>query len=95
MEELVPIILGIILGALIGRSTTGIARIVLSVAAVLVSGTGATILSGEYVESWVYLLLDFGEAALGLGLGFVIAHRMLSGRTALSARRPASRHEGS
>jgi hypothetical protein len=95
MEELVPVILGVILGVLIGRSTTGISRIVLSVAAVLVSGAAATVLSGEHVESWVYLLLDLGEASLGLGLGFVIAHRLRFGRAALNARRPASRQESS
>jgi hypothetical protein len=95
MEELVPVILGVVLGALIGRSTTGRTRIVLSITAVLVSGATATVLSGEYVGSWIYLLLDFGEAALGLALGFVIAHRLLSGRGALSAQRAASRQEGS
>ena len=95
MEELVPVILGVVLGALIGRSTTGPTRIVLSIAAVLVSGAAATILSGEYVESWGYLLLDFGEAALGLAIGFVIAHRLLSGRTTPSARRPAATEKGS
>jgi hypothetical protein len=93
MDELVPVILGIILGALIGRSTTGLARIVLSVVAVLVSGAAATILSGEYVESWVYLLLDLGEAALGLALGFVIVHRLIFGR-GTSKPRTASRKEG-
>jgi hypothetical protein len=94
MEELIPIILGIILGALIGRSTTGITRIVLSVAAVLVSGASATILSGEYVESWIYLLLDLGEAALGLALGFVIVHRLMLG-LGTPKPRTASRKEGS
>jgi hypothetical protein len=95
MEELVPVILGVVLGALIGRSTTGRTRIVLSIAAMLVSGAAATVLSGEYAESWVYLLLDFGEAALGLAVGFVIAHRLLSGRTTPAARHPAAREEGS
>jgi hypothetical protein len=95
MDELVPVILGIILGVLIGRSTTGITRIALSIAAVLVSGATATVLSGEYVQSWIYLLLDLGEAALGLALGFVIAHRFRFGRLTPRTRRPASKHESS
>jgi hypothetical protein len=33
---------------------------------VIVSGATATIASGEYHQSWIYLLLDFGEAAFGL-----------------------------
>jgi hypothetical protein len=94
MEELVPVVLGVVLGALIGRSTRGPTKVVLSIAAVLVSGAVATILSDEYVESWVYLLLDLGEAALGLSLGFLIAHRLRFGRAPLSLRRPASGREG-
>ena len=80
MEELVPVILGVVLGALIGWSTTGRTRILLSVAAVFVSGAAATVLSGEYLDSWVYILFDLGEAALGLALGFATAHRFLSPR---------------
>jgi hypothetical protein len=30
----------------------------------------------SYHESWVYLLLDFGEAALGLAVGYVVAARL-------------------
>jgi hypothetical protein len=86
VQELVPIILGTMFGGLIGWSTRGLTRVFLSIAAVLVSGAIAAVLSGEYVESRVYLLLDLGEAALGLALGFVMAHRLLSGRAAPSGR---------
>jgi uncharacterized membrane-anchored protein YhcB (DUF1043 family) len=88
MDELVPIILGIILGALIWRSTTGRTRIALSIGAVLVSGAAATVLSGEYLESWIYLLLDFGEAAIGLAIGMLIARRVQSGRALPRVRSP-------
>lgn len=88
MDELVPIILGIILGALIWRSTTGRTRIALSIGAVLVSGAAATVLSGEYRESWVYLLLDFGEAAFGLAIGMLIARRVQSSRASQRLRSP-------
>jgi hypothetical protein len=49
-------------------------RIVLSALAVLLSGATATAVSGEYAQSYVYLLLDLGEAAFGLAVGFAIAH---------------------
>jgi hypothetical protein len=82
VDELVPVILGIVLGALIWRTTKGYSRGLLSVSAVAVSGLAATVLSGEYHESWMYLLLDLGEAAFGLAIGFVVAHRLLKRRGA-------------
>lgn len=80
MDELVPVILGIIFGAAIWLCSKGAARLVPSVLAVLVAGAVATIASGEYLESWVYLLLDFGEAASGLVIGYIVAARLLTPR---------------
>jgi hypothetical protein len=78
MDELVPVMIGGALGAIIWLGTTGRKRFALSVLAVIVSGIIATVTSGEYLESWIYLLLDFGEAALGLVLGYVVAARLLT-----------------
>ncbi|MGH7069448.1 MAG: hypothetical protein ACREFO_05475 [Acetobacteraceae bacterium] len=88
MDELVPVILGIIFGAAIWLCSKDTVRLLLSVLAVLVAGAAATIASGEYLESWVYLLLDFGEAAFGLVIGTIIAARLLTPRF---VRRPARR----
>jgi hypothetical protein len=85
MDETVPVILGILLGALIWSTTSGSVRSLLSVCAVLVSGLTATVLSGEYHESWIYLLLDLGEAALGLAVGMFIVHRVQRRRAAARA----------
>jgi hypothetical protein len=78
MDELVPVILGCVLGAVIWLTTAGKIRFVLSLLAVALSGTIATVASGEYHESFVYLLLDFGEAALGFVIGYVVAARLLT-----------------
>jgi hypothetical protein len=80
MDEIVPCILGAILGAMIWLSARGVARFALSILVVIVSATVATIASGEYMASWVYLLLDLGEAAFGLAVGYVVAARLLSPR---------------
>jgi hypothetical protein len=63
---------------------------VLSIAAVAASGATATLLSGEYAESRVYILLDLGEAAFGLAIGFVISHILLRSPGATSAPSPKS-----
>ncbi|MGH7120363.1 MAG: hypothetical protein ACREFP_15470 [Acetobacteraceae bacterium] len=84
MDELVPVVLGIIFGAAIWLGSKGTVRLVLSVLAVVVAGAAATIASGEYLESWIYLLLDFGEAAGGLVIGTIIAARLLTPRSVRS-----------
>ncbi len=89
MDELVPVCLGVLLGAAIWRGTTGKIRLALSILAVFASGVFATVVSGEYVDSWIYVLLDLGEAALGLAAGFAVAHWLLPARK--SSRRPAAR----
>lgn len=91
MDETVPVILGILLGALIWSTTAGPIRLLLSVCAVLVSGLTATVLSGEYHESWIYLLLDLGEAALGLAIGMFIVNRVQRRRAATRATAPSTK----
>jgi hypothetical protein len=76
MEELVPFVLGAFLGAFISLKTTGRVRVAVCAAAVVLSGAVATVLSGEYKISRLYLLLDFAEAALGLVAGLVIAAQL-------------------
>jgi hypothetical protein len=80
MNEVVPCILGAVLGAVIWLSARGAARFALSILAVIVSAAVATVASGEYTQSWVYLLLDLGEATFGLAVGYVVAARLLSHR---------------
>ena len=85
MYELVPIVLGAVLGGLIWRGSAGKTRLALSFLAVLVSGATATVLSGEAAISAIYLLLDFGEAALGLAAGLVIVHQLPPARRVIPA----------
>jgi hypothetical protein len=76
MKELVPFILGVLLGALLTVRTAGRTRSAAYAAAVVLSGAAATALSGEYQTSWFYLLLDCAEAALGLVAGLAIVARL-------------------
>jgi hypothetical protein len=87
MDEVVPIILGFIGGIVIWRKTVGRMRMPLSVLIVLVSGALATLLSGEYLESWVYVLLDIGEAIFGLVVGLAAARFSPSLRSRLKRAR--------
>jgi hypothetical protein len=89
MEELVPVVLGVVLGVPISLVAARRLRFALSAAAVLLSGFAATVLSGEYRYSWVYLLLDLGEAALGLAFGLLVEGRIRLRRAAAPLRRAA------
>jgi len=86
VDEIAPILLGAVIGISFWRNTRGFVRLGLSIAAVIIMGASATIISGEYLYSWLYLLLDFGEAAIGLAIGFAIARFLLPGGR-LQARR--------
>jgi hypothetical protein len=68
VQEIFLFAISVLLGAGIWSSATGGHRLALSISALLVSGVAATILSGEYHESWIYLLIDLGEAASGFAL---------------------------
>lgn len=74
MDEIVPVILGSVLGALVWCTSVGRMRSVLAILAVFAAGAFATILSGEVQLSWVYFLIDFSEAGLGLAIGIALVH---------------------
>jgi hypothetical protein len=86
MEELVPLILGLLFGAGVWRKTSGRARVATSVIAVIGAALTATVVSGEFRESWLFLLLDAGLAAFGLTVGFLLVHAYphLTGRPGLA-----------
>ncbi|HJU18536.1 MAG TPA: hypothetical protein VJ770_18955 [Stellaceae bacterium] len=95
MDEILPVVLAFALGIVIWRYTNGRTRLILSGCAVALSGLAATVLSGEFHQSWVFLLLDLGEAAFGLAIGCAAAHRLLSpgaagGRRSETSAKPRS-----
>jgi hypothetical protein len=85
MDELIPVFIAAVFGALIWSSTTGRIRVLLLTATMFAIGVTATILSGEFAVSWLYLLQDIAEAAAGLACGVVILRWLTA--TSLSERR--------
>jgi hypothetical protein len=77
MEEFFPVFLAAALGVAIWLFARGRLRWILSVLAIAVSGFAATTFTGEFEDSWLYLLQDLAEAACGLAAGFAIAHWVL------------------
>jgi hypothetical protein len=72
MDELFPIGVGILLGILFSLRLSPLKPLWRRVLLVAVAGASATIASGEYSESWGFLIVDVGEVALAawISLGF-------------------------
>ena len=85
MDELIPVLITAVFGALIWSITGGRIRVLLLTATMVAIGVTATILSGEYAVSWLYLLPDIAEAAAGLACGVVILRWLTA--TSLSERK--------
>lgn len=82
MHELFPIAAGLLIGSLLVFVRPGW-RLPVGLAAAIVVGVTATVISGEYKIGWEFLLIDIPGAALATGAGYLATKR---------ARRVASRH---
>jgi hypothetical protein len=85
MHELFPIMSGLLIGGTLGllRPQT---RLAAGVAAAVVLGTIATIVSGEYKISWEFLLIDIPLVAAS-SLASLLAFRLLGRRQPRPDRR--------
>ena len=77
MDELFPVISSAVLGFLLWRGTSGRLRAALVVIGVFACAFAATVVSGEYEESWSFLALDLFEAVVGMAIGATASGLML------------------
>jgi hypothetical protein len=82
VNEIFPILAGLIVGGVLGflRPTT---RLAVGAAAAIVLGVLATVVSGEYLISWEYLLIDVPLVALS-SVASLVAGRALRRRVDIS-----------
>ena len=95
MNELFPIVAGLLCGLVLG-SLTAKRRIFVGVAFAVVAGLLATIISGEWRISWAFLLIDIPLVAISSVAGVLLSRKVvlqratrcssLSGRPAADAR---------
>ena len=72
MDEIFPIGAGFMLGVLFAVGGSALRRNWIRAALVIAAGLSATLLSGEYQDSWGFAVVDIGEVALTAWIGFVI-----------------------
>lgn len=83
MNELAPISLGFIIGLLISRLSGGIRSSLFAFFGIATVGFVSTLMSGEYHQSWFYVLPDSAEAALGLCIGWALSVTLRRAKKAL------------
>jgi hypothetical protein len=77
MNEVFPIVGGLLLGALLVRIPAG-RRLWVGLAGAVVIGFLATVISGEYRLGWEFLLIDIPGTALAAACSFAVLRRLRS-----------------
>jgi hypothetical protein len=87
MDELYPIGMGILLGILFSLRLSLFKPLWRKALLVAVAGASATIASGEYAESWGFLIVDIGEVALATWISYAAFVYLQRRMPALKRRR--------
>ena len=75
VEEILPVVSGLFLGALIGLLRPSL-RLPVGAALIMAFGVLATVLSGEYLISWSFLLIDIPLVAVSAAASLYVTHRL-------------------
>lgn len=76
MNELFPVVAGLICGVLLG-SLTARKRVIIGLAFSVLAGIAATVLSGEWRISWAFLLIDIPLVAVSAVAGDLLARTVI------------------
>ena len=75
VEEILPVASGLFLGALIGLLRPSL-RLPVGATLILAFGVLATVVSGEYLIGWSFLLIDIPLVAVSAAAGLYVTHRL-------------------
>ena len=75
VEEILPVVSGLFLGALIGLLRPSL-RVPVGAALIVAFGVLATVVSGEYLISWSFLLIDIPLVAVSAAASLYVTHRL-------------------
>ena len=75
VQELLPVMSGLFLGALLGPMRPSL-RVPVGVALIVAFGALATVVSREYLISWSFLLIDISLVAVSAAAGLFATHRL-------------------
>ena len=75
MHEILPIVSGLFLGSLLGLLRPSL-RVPVGAVLVVAFGVLATVVSGEFLISWAFLLIDIPLVAVSTAVGLIVVHRL-------------------
>jgi hypothetical protein len=75
MQELYPIVSGLFVGSLLGLLRPSV-RVPVGAVLIVTFGVLATVVSGEFMISWAFLLIDVPLVAVSTAVGLVVVHRL-------------------
>jgi hypothetical protein len=82
LQELLPVVSGLVIGLILGLLRSSL-RVPIGVVLIIAFGVLATVVSGEYLISWSFLLIDIPLVAVSAAASLFLTHRLRWG-----ARRP-------
>jgi hypothetical protein len=74
-EELLPVASGLVIGLILGLLRPSL-RVPIGVVLIIVFGVLATVVSGEYLISWSFLLIDIPLVAVSVAASLFVTHRL-------------------
>jgi hypothetical protein len=76
VEEILPVASGLVLGSILGLIRPSV-RVPVGLVLIIVLGVAATVMSGEYLISWAFLLIDIPLVAISALAGLYVTHRLV------------------
>jgi len=77
VEELLPVASGLVIGSVLGLIRPSV-RVAVGAILIVAFGVLATVVSGEYLLSWSFLLIDIPLVALSAAASLFVMHRLRS-----------------
>jgi len=75
VQELLPIVSGLVIGLILGLLRPSL-RVPIGVVLIIAFGVLATVVSGEYLISWSFLLIDIPLVAISAAASLFVMHRL-------------------
>jgi xanthosine utilization system XapX-like protein len=75
VEELLPVASGLVLGSILGLLRPSV-RVPAGLIMIVMLGVIATVVSGEYLISWSFLIIDIPLVAISAAAGLFLTHRL-------------------
>jgi len=79
VEELLPVASGLVIGLILGLLRPSL-RMPVGLISIIAFGVLATVVSGEYLISWSFLLIDIPLVAVSAAAGLFVTHLLREAR---------------